>query len=64
MACSRSPSELLGYDVPMGQIQVKDGSKVIATVGLQTGKNGVVTIRFKRLKLGKHKLTVGYLGSA
>jgi hypothetical protein len=54
---------MAGYDVPLGQIQVKDGSKVIAKVALSTGKNGVVTIRLKKLKLGKHKLTVSYLGS-
>jgi hypothetical protein len=33
-------------------------------VGLQTGKDGVLTIRLKKLKLGKHKLTITYLGSA
>jgi large repetitive protein len=55
---------LLDFGVSLGQVQIKDGSKVIASTGLQTGKNGVLTIRLKKLKLGKHKLTVTYLGSA
>ena len=54
---------LLDFGVSLGQVQVKDGSKVIANPGLQTGKNGVLTIRLKKLKLGKHKLTITYLGS-
>ncbi|WP_028650562.1 Ig-like domain repeat protein [Nocardioides halotolerans] len=54
---------LLDFGVPLGQVQVKDGSKVIASPGLQTGKNGVLTIRLKKLKVGKHKLTITYLGS-
>jgi hypothetical protein len=54
---------MFGYDVPLGKVQVKDGSKVIANVALTTASNGTVTIRLKKLKLGKHKLTVTYLGS-
>jgi hypothetical protein len=54
---------LVDFGVSLGQVQVKDGSKIIASPGLQTGKNGVLTVRLKRLKLGKHKLTVTYLGS-
>jgi hypothetical protein len=54
---------MLGYDVALGQIEVKDGSKVLTRTALATGKNGVVTIRLKKLKLGKHKLTITYLGS-
>ena len=54
---------LLDFGVSLGEVQVKDGSKVIANPGLQTGKNGVLTIRLKKLKLGKHKLTITYLGS-
>jgi hypothetical protein len=54
---------MAGYDVPLGQVQVKDGSKVIATVSLSTAKNGTLSIRLKKLKLGKHKLRVSYLGS-
>ena len=55
---------LLDFGVSLGQVQVKDGSKIIANPGLQTGKNGVLTIRLKKLKIGKHKLTITYLGSA
>jgi hypothetical protein len=55
---------LLDFGVSLGQVQIKDGSKVISNVGLQTGKDGVLTIRLKKLKLGKHKLTITYLGSA
>jgi hypothetical protein len=55
--------EMLGYDVSLGQIKVKDGSKVLATVALSTAKDGTVTIRLKKLKKGKHKLSVSYLGS-
>jgi hypothetical protein len=54
---------MAGYDVPLGQIQVKDGRKVLTVTALSSGKNGTVTIRLKKLKLGKHKLTVTYLGS-
>jgi hypothetical protein len=54
---------MFGYDVPLGSVQVKDGSKVIGTVALTTASNGTVTIRLKKLKLGKHKLTITYLGS-
>ena len=54
---------LLDFGVSLGEVQVKDGSKVIANPGLQTGKNGVLTIRLKKLKLGKHRLTITYLGS-
>jgi len=55
---------LLDLGVTLGQVQVMEGSKVLGTVGLQTGKDGEVTIRLKKLKKGKHKLTVTYLGSA
>ena len=55
---------MFGYDVPLGKVQVKDGSKVIATVSLTGASNGTVPIRLKKLKLGKHKLTISYLGSA
>jgi large repetitive protein len=54
---------LIDFGVPLGQVQVKDGTKVIAITGLQTGKNGELKIRLKKLKAGKHKLVVSYLGS-
>ena len=55
---------LIDFGVSLGQVQIKDGTKIIASPGLQTGKDGVLTIRLKKLKLGKHKLTITYLGSA
>ena len=55
--------DLIDLGVTLGQVQVKDGSKVIAITGLQNGKDGKLTIRLKKLKAGKHKLTVSYLGS-
>ena len=54
---------MIGYDVPLGQVRIKDGSKVIGTVALTKASNGTVTIRLKKLKKGKHKLVVSYLGS-
>jgi hypothetical protein len=55
--------DLIDFGVNLGQVQVKDGTKVIAITGLQTGKDGELKIRLKKLKLGKHKLVVSYLGS-
>ena len=55
---------LIDFGVSLGQVQVKDGAKIIDSTGLQTGKNGVLKIRLKKLKIGKHKLTITYLGSA
>ena len=55
---------LIDYGVSLGQVQVKDGAKIITSPGLQPRKDGVLKIRLKKLKLGKHKLTVTYLGSA
>lgn len=54
---------MFGYDVPLGPVQVKEGSKNLGVVALSTGKDGTLTIRLKKLKIGKHKLTVTYLGS-
>ena len=36
---------------------------MIGTVALTTASNGTVKIRLKKLKLGKHKLKVTYLGT-
>ncbi len=54
---------MAGYDVPLGKIQVMDGAKVLAMTELSSGKNGTVVLRLKKLKPGKHKLTITYLGS-
>jgi hypothetical protein len=55
--------DLIDFGVSLGQVQVKDGTKVVSLTGLQTGKDGKLTIRLKKLKRGKHKLVVSYLGS-
>ncbi len=49
--------------VPLGKVQVKEGNKVLATVQLKNDSRGNVVIRLKKLKPGKHKLVVSYLGS-
>lgn len=49
---------------PLGQVQVKDGSKQIALVTLGNTSNGTLTLRLKKLPPGKHKISVAYLGSA
>ena len=55
--------DVLDLGVPLGKVQVKDGSKVIATVTVKNDSGGELTIRLKKLQPGKHKLTVFYLGS-
>jgi hypothetical protein len=55
--------QLLDFGITLGQVQVKDGSKVLALTGLQTGKGGLLKLRLKKLAAGKHKLVVSYLGS-
>jgi hypothetical protein len=52
------------FDTALGQVQVREGSKVLASVPLASGKNGSLTIRLKKLTKGKHKLTISYTGSA
>jgi hypothetical protein len=54
---------VLDLGVPLGQIQVKKGTKVLATVGIKVGSNGELSIRLKKLPPGKHKLSVFYTGS-
>lgn len=56
--------DVVDLGVPLGKVQVKEGSKVLATVQLKNDSRGNVTIRLKKLKPGKHKLVVTYLGSA
>ena len=55
---------VLDLGVPLGKVQVKDGSKVIGTVNVRNDSGGDLVIRLKKLLPGKHKLTVLYLGSA
>jgi len=55
---------LVDYGVDLGTVQVLDGKKVIAKVALKTNSDGNLVIRLKKLKRGKHKLSVVYLGNA
>jgi hypothetical protein len=55
--------ELIDLGVPLGKIQIKDGTKIIGTVGLKNDSGGDVSIRLKKLAPGTHKLRVFYLGS-
>lgn len=56
--------DLADYGTDLGAVEVRDGKKVVAKVALKTGSDGTVTIRLKKLKPGKHKLSVQYLGNA
>lgn len=55
--------EVLDLGVPLGKVQVRKGTKVLATVTLKNDSRGDLTIRLKKLPPGKHKLKVSYLGS-
>ncbi len=56
--------DALDLGVPLGKVEVREGKKVLATVVVKTGSNGELKIRLKKLKPGKHKLVVYYLGSS
>jgi large repetitive protein len=56
--------DLADYGVDLGSIQVFDGNKSLAKVGLKANGDGTVTIRLKKLTKGKHKISVRYLGNA
>ena len=56
--------DVVDLGVPLGKVQVKEGSKVLATVQVKNDSRGNVVIRLKKLLPGKHKLVVSYLGSA
>ncbi len=49
---------------PTGGVQVLDKGKKIAQITLSPNKNGAATIKLPKLKKGKHKLQVVYLGNA
>lgn len=48
---------------PSGRVEIRDGKKVVAAGALARGAKSV-TLTTKRLKKGKHRLTIRYLGSA
>src|SRR5690606_32678295 len=47
-----------------GKVVVYDGKKRIAAKNLKAGHRGVVKITLPKLKKGKHKVTVKYLGNS
>ncbi|RYB95503.1 hypothetical protein EUA93_14830 [Nocardioides oleivorans] len=49
---------------PTGAVQVLDKGKKIAQITLAPARNGSQTIKLPKLKKGKHKLQVVYLGNA
>lgn len=53
-----------GVTGPVGQIKVLDRTKVLKKLTLVTAKNGKVTVRLPKLKRGKHRIRVKYLGDA
>ncbi len=53
-----------GVTGPVGQVKVMDRAKVLKKLTLVTAKNGKVTVKLPKLKKGKHKLQVVYLGNA
>jgi hypothetical protein len=52
-----------GLSTPNGTIQVLDKGKKIASFTMAPAHNGKKTIKLTKLKKGKHKLTVVYLGT-
>jgi large repetitive protein len=51
-----------GWPTPSGQVRVLDGKRVIAKAKLKKG--GMVTVKLKKLRKGKHKLRATYDGTA
>ncbi|GAA1920627.1 Ig-like domain repeat protein [Nocardioides hwasunensis] len=52
-----------GLDTPTGTIQVLDKGKKIAQMTMAPAHKGKATLKLKKLKKGKHKLQVVYLGN-
>lgn len=53
-----------GLTTPQGVVQVLDKGKKVAQVTMAPSRKGVVRLKLKKLKKGKHKLQVVYLGNA
>ena len=53
-----------GVKGPVGVIKVMDRTKVLKTLTLVTAKNGKITFKLPKLKKGKHRILVKYLGDA
>lgn len=53
-----------GLETPQGAIQVLDKGKKIAQITMAPASKGKAVIKLKKLKKGKHKLQLVYLGNA
>lgn len=53
-----------GVTGPVGVLKVMDRTKVLKKVTLVTAKNGKITVKLPKLKKGKHRILVKYLGDA
>lgn len=53
-----------GVSRPTGKVRVLDGTKRLKTVTLKKSHRGRLTITLPRLKSGKHKIKLQYLGSS
>jgi hypothetical protein len=55
---------VLDLGVPLGNVEIRRGTKVLARTVLKSDSRGNLTIRLKKLPPGKHKLKVRYTGSS
>jgi hypothetical protein len=53
-----------GVPGPTGSVKIYDGAKVLKTLPLVSTRNGKVTWKLPKLKVGKHKIKAVYLGNA
>lgn len=53
-----------GVKGPVGVIKIMDRTKVLKKLTLVTAKNGKITFKLPKLKKGKHRILVKYLGDA
>lgn len=53
-----------GVERPTGQIKIMDGVKTLKTLQLDPFRKGVVTVKLKIKKKGRHKIKVVYTGNA
>lgn len=56
--------KVAGISKPLGTITVLDGKKKIGTLKLTAKSKGKAVLKLKKLKPGKHKLTISYSGDA
>ncbi|TGN66190.1 hypothetical protein EXE59_21205 [Nocardioides eburneiflavus] len=53
-----------GVKGPVGVVKIMDRTKVLKKLTLVTAKNGKITFKLPKLKKGKHRILVKYLGDA